>query len=87
MYVNQILEKFFFTLHLVSFLNGLLLVSTVFPVPLGFVNIGFFSLEWFISIDAITGDTYPVGCAFDESIVHHKVYKILNTILKLFFKF
>lgn len=23
---------------------------------------------------AVVGDTYPVGCAFDESIVHHKVY-------------
>lgn len=22
---------------------------------------------------AVVGDTYPVGCAFDESIVHHKV--------------
>lgn len=20
-----------------------------------------------------TGDTFPLGCAFDESIVHHKV--------------
>lgn len=22
---------------------------------------------------AVVGDTFPVGCAFDESIVHHKV--------------
>lgn len=24
---------------------------------------------------AVVGDTYPVGCAFDESIVHHKYFK------------
>lgn len=24
---------------------------------------------------AVVGDTYPVGCAFDESIVHHKFFK------------
>ncbi|KAH0990811.1 hypothetical protein GBA52_002294 [Prunus armeniaca] len=24
---------------------------------------------------AVVGDTYPVGCAFDESIVHHKHFK------------
>ncbi|KAK1362712.1 hypothetical protein POM88_047186 [Heracleum sosnowskyi] len=23
----------------------------------------------------VVGDTYPVGCAFDESIVHHKYFK------------
>lgn len=23
---------------------------------------------------AVVGDTFPVGCAFDKSIVHHKVY-------------
>ncbi|KAL5846034.1 hypothetical protein ACOSQ3_009558 [Xanthoceras sorbifolium] len=23
----------------------------------------------------ITGDTFPIGCAFDESIVHHKYFK------------
>ena len=34
---------------------------------------------------AVVGDTYPVGCAFDESIVHHKVYirDSLNTLKKL----
>lgn len=36
-FANQISERFFFTLHLVSFLNGLLLVSIVFLLPLGFV--------------------------------------------------
>ncbi|PIA28814.1 hypothetical protein AQUCO_06600023v1 [Aquilegia coerulea] len=24
---------------------------------------------------AVVGDTYPVGCAFDESIIHHKYFK------------
>ncbi|WJX94756.1 Inositol oxygenase 1 [Trifolium repens] len=24
---------------------------------------------------AVVGDTYPVGCRFDESIVHHKYFK------------
>ncbi|KAF4398084.1 probable inositol oxygenase isoform X2 [Cannabis sativa] len=24
---------------------------------------------------AVVGDTYPVGCAFDESILHHKYFK------------
>jgi inositol oxygenase len=24
---------------------------------------------------AVVGDTYPVGCAFDQSIVHHKYFK------------
>ncbi|KAL2516317.1 Inositol oxygenase 1 [Forsythia ovata] len=24
---------------------------------------------------AVVGDTYPVGCAFDESVVHHKYFK------------
>ncbi|KAK6268136.1 hypothetical protein QUC31_012296 [Theobroma cacao] len=28
---------------------------------------------------AVVGDTYPVGCAFDKSIVHHKVAKVNNT--------
>ncbi|KAK6264163.1 hypothetical protein SCA6_019597 [Theobroma cacao] len=30
---------------------------------------------------AVVGDTYPVGCAFDKSIVHHKVAKVNNTTL------
>ncbi|XP_022777209.1 inositol oxygenase 1-like isoform X3 [Durio zibethinus] len=30
---------------------------------------------------AVVGDTYPVGCAFDKSIVHHKVAKENNTTL------
>lgn len=25
---------------------------------------------------AVVGDTHPLGCAFDESIVHHKVFEI-----------
>ncbi|KAF5942995.1 hypothetical protein HYC85_020637, partial [Camellia sinensis] len=33
-----------------------------------------------INID-ITGDTFPLGCAFDESIVHHKVAKEHGTTL------
>ncbi|KAG4199190.1 hypothetical protein ERO13_A05G132700v2 [Gossypium hirsutum] len=30
---------------------------------------------------AVVGDTFPVGCAFDKSIVHHKVSKGNNTTL------
>uniref|UniRef100_A0A803MPR6 Inositol oxygenase n=1 Tax=Chenopodium quinoa TaxID=63459 RepID=A0A803MPR6_CHEQI len=30
---------------------------------------------------AVVGDTFPVGCAFDESIVHHKVAKENGTTL------
>ncbi|KAF2323503.1 hypothetical protein GH714_035813 [Hevea brasiliensis] len=30
---------------------------------------------------AVVGDTFPVGCAFDESIVHHKVAKKNKTTL------
>lgn len=30
----------------------------------------------------ITGDTFPVGCAFDESNIHHKVTFNLNLELK-----
>lgn len=36
---------------------------------------------------AVVGDTYPVGCAFNESIVHHKVYKILKHNFEYFFVF
>jgi hypothetical protein len=32
----------------------------------------------------IAGDTQPVGCAFDDSIVHHKVF-LLKTISKFMF--
>ena len=27
------------------------------------------------SISKLVGDTFPVGCAFDESNIHHKVHK------------
>ena len=33
---------------------------------------------------AVVGDTYPVGCAFDESIVHHKVSTLDNLGLMSF---
>lgn len=26
----------------------------------------------------VSGDTFPLGCAFDESNVHHKVFLLLN---------
>lgn len=30
---------------------------------------------------AVVGDTFPVGCAYDESIVHHKVKLLLLRLL------
>ncbi|KAH7568162.1 hypothetical protein JRO89_XS07G0250500 [Xanthoceras sorbifolium] len=30
---------------------------------------------WSRAVAAVVGDTFPIGCAFDESIVHHKYFK------------
>lgn len=38
-------------------------------------------------IAVIPGDTFPVGCAFDESIVHHKVITHFCTCSSILFFF
>lgn len=45
----------------------------------------FYILLYLLIRNIITGDTFPVGCAFDESIVHHKVLLSTNFIAESFY--
>lgn len=77
---SQILERFFFILILGNFLSGLLLVS-----KMSSILMLFYILLYLLIRNIITGDTFPVGCAFDESIVHHKVLLSTNFIAESFY--
>jgi hypothetical protein len=75
------LEKFFFILNLESYPSGLLLVRNVVLPNICkciFLFLNHFNLM--VNFNVI-GDTFPVGCAFDKSIVYHKVFpqkKLVN---------
>lgn len=83
------MEKFLLFLTLAGFLSGLLLVSISIHSNLSqkqhsHITLDFVQQDEFNSLEIknnnskyflfdATGDTHPLGCGFDESIVHHKV--------------
>ena len=72
LYGLQIWERSSSFLPLENCLSGLLLVSVLFHL-LQLISSNILKIFVISSCCCIAGDTFPVGCAFDESIVHHKV--------------